>query len=215
MLDYLITNATVFDGDATDPQQLHIGVKGDKIAYAGSELTTSAANRVIEARDLYLCPGFIDTHASTGLGYTFPNAGDNKLFQGVTTEIIGNCGTSSGPVGDLLVPAMEESSEQIGFEFNWRSLGEWFRIIEDYGLPFNIGSYVGHSTLRSGTCTDRQNVTQAEVDLMCMDPLTRTCVNLTCNPSRISSKADSMIFWKPTRTPLASLINFIDRRSFH
>ena len=116
---------------------------------------------------VFLCPGFIDTHASTGLGYMLPKAGDNKLFQGVTTEIIGNCGTSSGPIGPLLVDTMFELAESIGFEFTWRSLGDWFEQVESYGLPFNIGTFVGHSTLRAGLVKDHQQVKETDIDAMC------------------------------------------------
>lgn len=71
-MDYLITGATVFDGLSVDPQQLTVGIEGEKIVYIGEPLTRSVAQRVIEAQGLYLCPGFIDTHASTGLGYMLP-----------------------------------------------------------------------------------------------------------------------------------------------
>ena len=166
MLDTLITGATVFDGVSVAPQRLTVGVRGEEIVHVGEEIAGSAAHRHIDARGLYLCPGFIDTHASTGLGYMLPRAADNKLFQGVTTEIIGNCGTSSGPIGPRLAPTMEKLAEEIGFTYNWTSLGDWFGRLEAYGLPFNIGTFVGHSTLRAGTCADAQQVTRREIDEM-------------------------------------------------
>lgn len=165
-LDTLIKNATVFDGLAVEPRRVAVGIQGERIAFVGEDPGANAAEHTVDARDLFLCPGFIDTHASTGLGYMLPHAGDNKLFQGVTTEIIGNCGTSSGPIGDLLVPTMEKLAEEIGFTFSWRGLGDWFSQVEDYGLPFNIGTYVGHSTLRAGVCHDHQQVTGKEIDQM-------------------------------------------------
>ncbi|MEM7587510.1 MAG: amidohydrolase family protein, partial [Acidobacteriota bacterium] len=166
MLDTLITGATVYDGVDIEPQHVDVGIRGETLAHVGEALGSGAARRVIDARGLTLCPGFIDTHASTGLGYMLPRAADNKLFQGVTTEIIGNCGTSSGPVGPLLVSTMEELAEEIGFTFSWRSLGDWFEQVTAYGLPFNIGTFVGHSTLRAGLCEDAQQITRHEIDQM-------------------------------------------------
>ena len=165
-LDCLIQNATVYDGRTTEPRQVAVGVQGERIALVMEDAPANAAEEVVDAKGLFLCPGFIDTHASTGLGYMLPKAADNKLFQGVTTEIPGNCGTSSGPVGELLVPTMERLAQEIGFDFTWRGLGEWFGQLEDYGLPFNIGTYVGHSTLRAGTCQDHQQVNEAEIHTM-------------------------------------------------
>lgn len=167
MLDYLIQNATVFDGADIEPKSVSVGILQNKIAYVGDSLTQSSAKKNIDASGLYLCPGFIDSHASTGLGYMSPNAGDNKLFQGVTTEIIGNCGTSTAPVGKLLKPTMEELSKQIGFDFTWNNLNDWFEKIQNHGLPFNIGTYIGHSTLRGGFCKDIANVGRPEINDMC------------------------------------------------
>ena len=166
MLDYLITNAEVYDGLDVEPQFTSIGIQGGRIAHIGDTPVGAAAHQTFDAYGKVLCPGFIDTHASTGLGYMLPNAAENKLFQGVTTEIIGNCGTSSGPVGDLLVPTMQQLAQDIGFRFTWRGLGEWLSQVEAYGLQFNIGTFVGHSTLRAGTCRDAQQVTQTEIAQM-------------------------------------------------
>jgi len=164
--DYLIRNATVFDGVSAIPQYLSVGTRGDQIAYVGPPLTAASARRVIDAVGLYLCPGFIDTHASTGLGYRFPHAGDHKLFQGVTTEIVGNCGTSTGPISDRLVPTMRSLAHDIGFTFDWRTLDEWFRRVTTHGLPFNVGTFAGHSTLRGGVCGDQENITESEIERM-------------------------------------------------
>ncbi|MEO0557839.1 MAG: amidohydrolase family protein [Bacteroidota bacterium] len=165
-IDTLIKGAVVYDGVTDAPQRVDVGVRGERIAYVGPPLSSNPGTRRIDAKGRLLCPGFIDTHASTGLGYRFPHAGDNKLFQGVTTEVIGNCGTSTGPIGERLVPTMERLAQEIGFTFDWRTLGEWMDGVETYGLPFNVGTFVGHSTLRGGICTDMQQVTDAEINAM-------------------------------------------------
>ncbi len=165
MLDTLIENATVYDGIRDEPQRLDVGIRGDTIAHVGEGLT-AAARHTVDAAGLLLCPGFIDTHASTGFGYLLPEAGDNKLFQGVTTEIIGNCGTSPAPVGPLYAEPLRQQAEAAGFPCGWQTLGEWLARLEGYGLPFNIGTHIGHSTLRSGLVRDAQEVTETEVDTM-------------------------------------------------
>ncbi len=169
MLDTLIEGATIFDGESEEPRRLAVGVRGGRIAYLGEGLTGAAAQTRVDAAGLFLCPGFIDTHASTGLGYRLPKAADHKLFQGVTTEITGNCGTSSGPVGPLLVETMEGLAEEIGFTFDWRGLGDWLARVENYGLPFNAGTFTGHATLRAGRVGDHQQVTEAQIGEMAAD----------------------------------------------
>ena len=167
MMDVLITGAEVFDGNGGDPRVLDVGLSAGRITYVGEPLGANAARSVIKGQGLWLSPGFIDSHASTGLGYLRKGAADNKLHQGVTTELIGNCGTSTGPIGNHLVETMKQQAENIGFSFSWRSLGEYFSRVEDFGLPINLGTLVGHSTLRYGALKDWHSVSEREMDEMC------------------------------------------------
>lgn len=155
MLDCLIENALICQGNKESARVGRVGLQGDRIAYLsfGEVENVPQAISTIDGTDLILSPGFIDPHASTGFGYFFPRAADHKLYQGITTEIFGNCGTSPGPIGEHLVPTMDRLSGEIGFPFEWRTLGEYFEKIQDH-LQFNIGSLVGHSTLRAGHMED-------------------------------------------------------------
>lgn len=164
MLDTLIVNAEVHDGNGGPAVFECVGIENDKITYIGFYQNNLHAEETIDARGLLLSPGFIDTHAITGFGYFFENAADHKLFQGITTEIIGNCGSSPAPIGEHLLADMEKTAEQIGFSFNWRSLAEYFEKVEKFGSPINIGSYIGHNTLRKGFLTDYHDVNQREMN---------------------------------------------------
>lgn len=161
MFDTLIANATVFSGRNEPPTQTNVALIGDKIAAIDASLSPDQAKQMIDATGLYLAPGFIDPHASTGFGYYFPNAADHKLYQGITTEIFGNCGTSPAPIGPRLDETMERLSEEIGFPFTWHGLTEYFGTIQD-NLQFNIATLVGHSTLRAGHVEDWPAPTAAE-----------------------------------------------------
>lgn len=165
MIDYLIKNALVHSGLNEAPKAISIGVKGDRIVFTDNDFSEENARHVIDGTGMYLAPGFIDPHASTGFGYFFENAADHKLFQGITTEIFGNCGTSPAPVGPHLVPTMEQLSDDIGFPFEWRTTAEYFEKIED-NLQFNIATMVGHSTLRQGYLSDWHSVSGDDLSKM-------------------------------------------------
>ena len=165
-LDYLIVNATIVDGSGETPYTGHVGIKDGLIALVSRERITAPAHRVIEAAGRYLTPGFIDTHASTGFGFFFPHAADHKLYQGITTEIFGNCGTSPAPIGPLLEPKMEELADNLGFTYDWHSLAGYFNRLETIGLQFNVASLTGHSTLRAGAVQDWPSIRPAELDAM-------------------------------------------------
>ena len=167
MLDFLIQNALIYDGSGDKPFIGSVGIQGDEIIniYKDKEDLPEAV-QVINAKGLVLTPGFIDTHASTGFGFFFPHAADHKLYQGITTEIFGNCGTSPAPIDAHLVPTMENLAKDLSFDFNWRSLGEYFDILEKIGVQFNIATLTGHSTLRGGALKEWTSSSDKEQSLM-------------------------------------------------
>jgi N-acyl-D-amino-acid deacylase len=161
MYDFILKNAKVYSGRNEAPLETDIAIENSIIAKIQKDIPETEGKKVVDLEGLILTPGFIDPHASTGFGYFFPNAADHKLYQGITTEIFGNCGTSPAPIGDGLLPTMERLSNQIGFPFEWRSTAEYFEKIEDK-IQFNIATLVGHSTLRGGYLEDWHEVTEAD-----------------------------------------------------
>ena len=167
MHNFLLKEATIYDGSGKKPFVGSISIKADTISGVYFEGDTlPEASIVIEAQGLALTPGFIDTHASTGFGYFYPHAADHKLYQGITTEIFGNCGTSPAPIDKRLVPTMEKLSKDLEFPFNWRSMREYFNILERIGVQFNVATLTGHSTLRAGALEDWNKVWEDEKDIM-------------------------------------------------
>jgi N-acyl-D-amino-acid deacylase len=150
ILDTLITNAAVLDGSGGPARAVAVGILGDRIALVGEPPVGLAARHTLDATGRLLCPGFIDTHASTGLGYMLPHAADHKLRQGVTTEVIGNCGTSEAPVGARLLVEARRRAAAVGATLTWRGLGEWLSQLDRHGLPINVATHIGHGTLRAG-----------------------------------------------------------------
>ncbi|MEM9821321.1 MAG: amidohydrolase family protein [Bacteroidota bacterium] len=164
-LDYLIRNAKVCTGLPEKAKVRDIGILGDKIIPFETTGTAVLAHHIVEADGRILAPGFIDPHASTGFGYFFPNAADHKLYQGITTEIFGNCGTSPAPIGPELMATMQRLAGEIGFPFDWTSMEEYFDRIKSH-LQFNIATLVGHSTLRGGYLDDWKNLTAEQLSQM-------------------------------------------------
>lgn len=166
MLDYLISGAEVYSGEGGPPQHVDVGIQNGRIAYMGEPLGAGAAHQRLDGRGKWLSPSFIDMHASTGLGYTRAHAADHKLYQGVGMELIGNCGTSTAPIGPGLVTTMQRLSRTIGFTFNWRDMKSYFYEVENFGLSINLATLVGHSTLRGGLVDDWTNVQEHELQAM-------------------------------------------------
>jgi N-acyl-D-aspartate/D-glutamate deacylase len=91
--DILITGGTVYDGSLSPPQQLNIGIRGDRIVRLDAA-ADAPAKQVIDAAGKVVSPGFIDphTHARADLLDAATSSNLNYLMQGVTTVFIGNDG---------------------------------------------------------------------------------------------------------------------------
>ena len=98
MYDTLILNATVYDGSGIDGKKQDVAIKDDVIVAVG-DCKSSEASQVIDASGLVLAPGFIDVHTHDDLEVLRNPQMFNKISQGVTSVIIGNCGISATPYG--------------------------------------------------------------------------------------------------------------------
>ena len=87
--DVIIKNAFVLDGSGNPWVKADVAILGDRIAALG-DLSGDKANRVIDATDLFLSPGFIDVHSHSGDGLITPglSAGTSLLAQGITVVFV-------------------------------------------------------------------------------------------------------------------------------
>ncbi|MGL5544890.1 MAG: N-acyl-D-amino-acid deacylase family protein [Cetobacterium sp.] len=95
IFDLVIENGTIIFGYNRPSQILNIGILKDKIYTFSKE--TLRGKKIIDAKNLYVCPGFIDIHSHSDIsGFSNKNC-LSKLYQGVTTEVNGNCGIGIFP----------------------------------------------------------------------------------------------------------------------
>ncbi len=147
--DIIIKSGWVYDGTGAPPVLKDLGIKGDRIA-AIADLENSSADLIIDAHNLAVAPGFIDIHAHTDSRLLVCPEGDSKIYQGVTTEIGGNCGSSPFPLNDEDFHEMHTSSvEKYGIEFNWRKLDGFFQALEERKMGINYATFTGHGDLRA------------------------------------------------------------------
>lgn len=101
MFDTVIKNSTLFGLEGGGTAKTDICFKEGRIAKIGdiSKTEEDGAARVIDGTDLYTMPGFVDLHSHSDYYLLIDPSAEGKIRQGVTTEIGGNCGYSSVPIG--------------------------------------------------------------------------------------------------------------------
>ena len=119
--DVVIRNGTVIDGSGNPRYDADVGIRNGFIAAIGDLRQATAATQ-IDARGLFVTPGFINIHSHASAD-ALPTA-VNMLTQGVTTEIFNADG--SGPLdvaqqlATLAVPGLAVNvGGYIGFNAAW------------------------------------------------------------------------------------------------
>jgi N-acyl-D-amino-acid deacylase len=151
MFDILIKGATIVDGTGAKAWVGDAAIAGSRFV-ALERCIPGEARRVIAADGYMLAPGFIDIHCHSDFALFDHPGADIKLRQGVTLEVLGNCGTSLAPleaISRTLIPAESDSDIQSWeHPLDWTSYGQYARTLEASGLSINITGLVGHGTLR-------------------------------------------------------------------
>lgn len=122
-VDILIRNGKIIDGSGNSWFYGDLAIKEGKIAAVG-KLSNYTAPRIIDARKLIVAPGFIDVHGHIEGGIFDNPTAENYIYDGVTTVVTGNCGSSSA------------------------NLKRFFHRVDSLHPAINVATLVGHNTVR-------------------------------------------------------------------
>jgi dihydroorotase/N-acyl-D-amino-acid deacylase len=151
MFDLLIKGATIVDGTGAKTWVGDTAITGDRFV-ALDRCIPGEARQVLAGDGYVLAPGFIDIHCHSDFSLFDHPGADIKLRQGVTLEVLGNCGTSLAPLDAIsrTLIAAESDSDIQSWEhpLDWTSYGQYARALETSGLAINVTGMVGHGTLR-------------------------------------------------------------------
>ncbi|HLI17554.1 MAG TPA: D-aminoacylase [Rhodanobacteraceae bacterium] len=139
--DIVIRNGHVIDGTGSPWYAADIAIKDGRIAAIG-RLGDVDAKEVIDAHGMVVTPGFIDMLDQSGHTLLVDGHAPSKIFQGITTLITGE-GESVAPLNDRI---LEEEGTHA--ESKWRTLSEYFKVLQSHGIAVNLGTYVGAATAR-------------------------------------------------------------------
>jgi N-acyl-D-amino-acid deacylase len=148
--DLLLSNARVISGTGNPWFRADVGIRAGRIATVG-RLEGRRATRLIKADELFVAPGFIDTHSHYGLKVLQDAKCEPLVRQGITTALYGQDGFSAAPVdgaAPLLRRAIAGLDGELDGAWPWRTFGEYLTHIAARPAAINSAALVGHGTLR-------------------------------------------------------------------
>ncbi|MFN3689772.1 MAG: N-acyl-D-amino-acid deacylase family protein [Fimbriimonadales bacterium] len=165
--DILLRGGTVFDGLGNPGFCADVAITGERVVAIGA-LEGWQAGTEVNVEGLCVAPGFIDIHTHADFSLNHHPEQLSMLFQGVTTQVGGNCGFAVGQIDDS--PLFQQEHRWLkphGVAIKWRSFAEYLQILDDLGLGTNYVPQCGHGTARKKVMGyDRRAPTPAELDAM-------------------------------------------------
>ncbi|KQS01991.1 D-aminoacylase [Sphingomonas sp. Leaf357] len=148
--DLVIAGATVHDGSGNPSYDADIGIDAGVITLIAPPHSLSGRTRV-EGNGLVLAPGFIDVHTHDDLAAIARPQMIEKLSQGVTTVIVGNCGISAGAGVQTPGTTPPDPMNLLGAaeEFRYPDFASYRAGIDAARPAVNVAALVGHTALRS------------------------------------------------------------------
>lgn len=143
--DVLLVDGAVVDGSGAAPRRADVGVRGGAIAAVG-DLARASARRVLDCAGLCVAPGFIDVHSHSDVYALVRPDAPSKIRQGVTTEIVGQCGASAAPlVGGAALPSDWAAHP---CPRPWRTMREYREALAARDPLVHVVCLTGHRNLR-------------------------------------------------------------------
>lgn len=149
MHDLVFRNARIVDGTGNPWFWGDVGVEDGRIARIG-DLSGASARRTVDAGGAALAPGFIDLHTHSDFTLpVFPRA-EAMVRQGVTTQLVGNCGFSPFPVFRERLDLLRTYAAFVdaGLSWEWEDAAGYLDHMKGISLACNVALQVGHGTVR-------------------------------------------------------------------
>ena len=161
--DLVIRGGTVYDGTGAPGVRADVGVRGERVVAFGTVSTRGDAE--LDARDLAVAPGFIDVHSHDDYAVLLEPEMPFKVMQGVTSDVVGNCGSGVVPfeAGLARFARMHPGANPAP----WDGFAQYLERVDATRPSCNVAVLMGHGSLRRGAMGNEQRApSAAELDRM-------------------------------------------------
>jgi len=151
MYNYLIKNVWIYDGTGTRPFLSDVYIEDKKIIKIKNGINIEV-DVEIDGKEMALSPGFINVHSHSDLIALNDQKMEHVIRQGITTEIVGQDGSSVAPVTDEIVNELMDNMAPLAGTLDkpywWRTIGDYLKEVKKANPPVKIESLIGHGTVR-------------------------------------------------------------------
>jgi N-acyl-D-amino-acid deacylase len=174
--DLVVKDGWIVDGSGSPPFRGDVAVTGGRIADAG-KLNGSRARRTIDAAGRVVCPGFVDPHSHSDWTLLANPRAESTIRQGVTTEVVGNCGWTNAPVSEASRSMIEGRMRTFAYDgpAEWTTFADHLDFVTRQGHAQNLAWFVGHNAVRYAAGVFGAQAT--EVELQHMESLVREAMH--------------------------------------
>jgi N-acyl-D-amino-acid deacylase len=151
----VIKGGTVYDGSGAAGTRADVGIADGRITEVGANVE---GERVLDAGDCVVAPGFIDIHTHYDAQVFWDPALTPSCYHGVTTVVAGNCGFSIAPTRaehhELIARTLENVEDMdvaalaAGIPWDFATFPEYLASVANHGVGINFAAYIGHTALR-------------------------------------------------------------------
>ncbi len=147
MYDIVIKNGKIVDGTGNPWYAADVAIAGGHVVRVARGIDDGKVT--IDAKDRAVSPGFIDAHTHSDFLLLADPRALSKVHQGVTTEVIGNCGGSFAPIAG---PAVDHVKQQVSrypnVTVDWTGTAGYLEKLERQGTAVNVVPLVGFGSAR-------------------------------------------------------------------
>jgi N-acyl-D-amino-acid deacylase len=144
----LIRGGTVYDGTGAPGRRADVLVDDGRIAAVGE---VDAEAEELDATGLAVAPGFVDLHSHSDYTLLVDPRAVSAIHQGVTTEVVGNCGFGCFPIRDPQTARRAIYGYTETVPATWATAGDYFAALDEARPALNVLSLVPNGQLRLAT----------------------------------------------------------------
>jgi N-acyl-D-amino-acid deacylase len=167
MSEIILKNGTIIDGRNKPAYEADIRIQGDGIKEIGE---VNEAGATIDCSNLVVTPGFIDIHSHYDFSYFMDKYAAASVMQGITTEVVGNCGLGLAPMNEIVKMYYSQYINFIIGEVDFKPfdrIADFIAYINQDGCSVNVAFLIPQGNIRAAVMKmDDRDPTSQELEAM-------------------------------------------------